>query len=173
MNKKIVNVVSLGAALLFGKSASGSPIDIELHDVTLVKVQSITNREIDYGRYIDDMGKIYRLRVTLVSTSDLVKFAEKYHLRLITFFCDQKNINILTGAKHLYRDGKDVQLLGLIEKYGDTEVPKSSGLIEPGYIRVDDVYAKGYTDYIDGISSQDANSTIFLYSMSLLSHKFS
>ncbi|EKE70274.1 hypothetical protein [Gallaecimonas xiamenensis] len=127
---KLAMIVFLST--LFGCAIS-SPEDLRVEKLSLAKVTPETKEEIDYGRYVDEDGSFYRLRLELSTDTDLVKLGQEYHLIYQPYFCERSDYKVHMSRGQLYWSGKDVQGLGLLMEYGREEVPEGSISKEPEY----------------------------------------
>jgi hypothetical protein len=113
--------------------ALGSPEDLRLEKLSLVRIEPETKKEIDYGRYNDNDGLFYRMKLEFSTNADLVGFSENYYLTSRSYFCAIPDHKVLMSGSQLYWEGADVRSLGMARRYGMEEIPEENIPREPDH----------------------------------------
>lgn len=167
MNSSLFKLIMTIFLMSLSGCAIGSPEDLEVEKLSLTKVAPETKKEIDYGRYLDEDGSFYRLRLDLFTNTDLVKLAQEYHLMYQPYFCERSDYKVHMRRGQLYWRGKDVQGLGLLRGYGREDVPEGSISKEPEYQTIRSVGKDEKQQNIENPPGSDGTDKRHVYTMYL------
>lgn len=147
--------------------AVNSPVSIKVEKISLVKMLPETKKEVDYGRYVDASGSIYRLRLEMLANTDLVKLAEESHVISNHYFCNKPNYAVLMGTNRLYWNGEEVQELAMSRKYGSAVKSKEKILKESYYQTIRSVTNEENRQDVEKLVASEGTNKHYVYSMYL------